>query len=504
MILRNNSISSRVSWMILLVSGGALVVACLAFIGYDRTSVREAMVRNLSTQSQIIGANSTSAITFGDPQAAESTLSALRSAPSVISAGIVTPSGQMFAQYRRDGAANEVVVLPKIEASANEAHEFQPEALLLARKIYLQGQWIGTVYIRSDYSVLQRQSKRYMGIAGTVLLLSLLAAWLFALPLRRSLTEPIVDLAAAAKGFSEDPQSGVRASSTSDLAEMSVLVNAFNNMLEQIKGREAALKEAQAGLEQKVEDRTRQLIATNRELEAFSYSVSHDLRAPLETINGFSYMFLTEYGKQTGKGAEYIQQIQEASRRMGELIEDLLKLSHAASSTMHHESVDLSEMARQIGTQLSRKESTRAVTFVIADHLRAVGDSRLLKIALENLFQNAWKYTSAHPKATIQFGSKMHNGLETFFIRDDGAGFDPGMADLLFKPFRRLHSMAEFPGTGVGLATVQRILHRHEGFIWAEGQVEKGATFYFTIGTRRVPDATGTSATSIWKKAQGS
>jgi signal transduction histidine kinase len=128
------------------------------------------------------------------------------------------------------------------------------------------------------------------------------------------------------------------------------------------------------------------------------------------------------------------------------------------------------------------------VSFMIADHLRASGDSRLLKIALENLLQNAWKYTSGHATATIQFGSKMHNGLETFFVRDDGAGFDPANADLLFKPFRRLHSMAEFPGTGVGLATVQRILHRHGGFIWAEGGVEKGATFYFTLGSRQIAE----------------
>ena len=482
MTLWGRSISARITWVTLLVSTAALVIATMAFIGYDRYSVRQAIARNLSAQARIVGANASAAVVFNDPKSAANTLAALQSVEYVQSAGIVLPDNTMFAQFNRDRAV-EVVELPRIGNESDESFEFRSTGVVLDRKIVLDGKFIGTVYIRSNNITIQRRSRSYLLIAGFVLLLSLLAALLFAIAVRRSVAGPIVDLARTARMVSEERSYAVRAAGRSEFSEVAVLVEAFNAMLEQIQTRDEALRGAQADLENKVEQRTRQLIAANRELEAFSYSVSHDLRNPLETINGFAYMLQVEYGDKLGQGKEYVEQLQAATKRMKDLIEDMLKLSHISSSAMHQEKVNLSEMAESIVDELRRKDPQRKVHVEIARGLEVQADSRLLRIAFENLLSNAWKYTSSHPEAKIEFGSERQRGRTIYFVRDDGAGFDPSFLDHLFKPFSRYHSLAEFPGTGVGLATVQRIMHRHGGEIWAESAVEKGATFYFTLGS---------------------
>ena len=482
MTLWGRSISARITWITLLVSTAALVIATTSFIAYDRYSVRQAIARNLSAQARIVGANAAAAVTFNDPKSAASTLRALQSIEYVQSAGIVLPDNTVFAQFNRDNAV-EVVELPPIGGSEDESFEFRSTGVVLDRKVMLDGKFIGTVYIRSNNITIQRRSRSYLLIAGGVLLLSLLAALLFAIAVRRSVAHPIVELAKTARMVSEERSYSVRASGRSEFSEVAILMEAFNDMLDQIQTRDEALRGAQAELENKVEQRTRQLIAANRELEAFSYSVSHDLRNPLETINGFAYMLEVEYGDKLGKGKEYVEQLQQATKRMKDLIEDMLKLSHISSSAMHQERVDLSEMAESILDELRRKDPQRNVQVTIARGLEVQADSRLLHIAFENLLSNAWKYTSSHPEAKIEFGSERQRGRVVYFVRDDGAGFDPSFLNQLFKPFSRYHSLAEFPGTGVGLATVQRIIHRHGGEIWAESAIEKGATFYFTLGT---------------------
>jgi signal transduction histidine kinase len=465
----------------MLVSGAALLIACASFIAYDQLSVRDAITRNLSAQAQIIAANSASALTFNDPKAAANTLSPLRGFPGVISAGILTHDGQLFAQYKRNSGP-EVLDLPQLQPGAIETHSFRQNDILLVRSIELQGKSIGSVYIRNDLELLQSRLRHYGLIAGLVLLASLIAAWLLSAALRRSLAKPIVKLADTAGMISRDKNYSLRAAPVSGFNEIDVLVRAFNDMLEQIQMRDADLRMAQGELEQRVEDRTRQLIAANRELEAFSYSVSHDLRGPLETINGFTYMFLNDFGAKLDSTArEFIQHIRGAAVRMGDLIDDLLKLSQVSSTAMHQERVDLATMARSIAKELESREPQRKVEFVIPESALADGDSRLLRIALENLLRNSWKYTSGHATARIEFGCDSARGI--YFVRDDGAGFDQAQAGRLFQPFQRLHSLAEFPGTGIGLATVQRIVHRHGGRVWAEGVKEKGATFYFTLNS---------------------
>ena len=234
--------------------------------------------------------------------------------------------------------------------------------------------------------------------------------------------------------------------------------------------------------EEVLAERTVELEDVNRELEAFSYSVSHDLRAPLRSINGFSQILLEDCAEQLDEsGKDYLDRIQVSSQRMGQLIGDLLQLSRISRGEINREAVDLSDMARLIKGELLQAEPERQVEFVIAPGLTAHGDTHLLNVVLENLFRNAWKFTGPHQRALVEFGIEQLHEEPTFFVRDDGVGFDMNYADKLFVPFQRLHYQAEFAGTGIGLATVQRIIHRHGGRVWAEGAVEKGAAFYFTL-----------------------
>jgi len=236
-----------------------------------------------------------------------------------------------------------------------------------------------------------------------------------------------------------------------------------------------------AELERRVLQRTAQLAATNQELEAFAYSVSHDLRAPLRCIRGFSEVLLERHARQLdAPGQELLHRVCDSANRMNKLIDDLLKLSRVGSSELHYQRVDLSALAASIAADLRKAEPERPLELAIAPNLQAQGDERLLGIVLNNLLGNAWKFTSHRPRARIEFGFTTQPE-PAFFVQDNGAGFDMAHAGKLFGVFQRLHSASEFPGTGIGLATVQRIIQRHRGHTWATGAVDQGATFYFTL-----------------------
>jgi light-regulated signal transduction histidine kinase (bacteriophytochrome) len=226
-----------------------------------------------------------------------------------------------------------------------------------------------------------------------------------------------------------------------------------------------------------------ELQAVNKELEAFSYSISHDLRAPLRSIDGFSQALLEDYYDILDAiGQDYLRRIRGASQRMGYLIDDLLNLSRVTRSDINLENVDLSLLASTVCNELVHSQPERDVEFVIQKGVVVQGDIRLLRVLLVNLLNNAWKFTSKHAQARIEFGeTKTESGIPVYFVRDDGAGFEMAYVSKLFGPFQRLHGVNEFPGNGIGLATVQRIVHRHGGRVWAEGSVEGGATFYFTL-----------------------
>jgi signal transduction histidine kinase len=246
------------------------------------------------------------------------------------------------------------------------------------------------------------------------------------------------------------------------------------------------LKQSELELEKKareLEKANAELAIANKELEAFSYSVSHDLRSPLITIDGFSQALLEDYhDKLDDQGKHYLDRMHNGVKRLAAIIDDLLILSRVSRGEMDKESVDLTAIAQNITDELQRTDTTRNVKFSIATGLSAFGDANLLRLLLENILGNAWKYTSKKQDAIIEMGELEQDGKQVFFVKDNGTGFNMEYVDKIFLPFQRLHSAGQFPGTGIGLATVKRIINRHGGEIWAEGEEEKGATFYFTIG----------------------
>jgi signal transduction histidine kinase len=271
--------------------------------------------------------------------------------------------------------------------------------------------------------------------------------------------------------------------------EIGRLANAFNEMA-------ARVRDARESLEARVRERTRELegareelqrravhlTTVNRELEAFSYSVSHDLRAPLRSIDGFSQAILEDCGPQLGpEGHEHLTRIRRAAQRMGQLIDDLLNLSRVSRTEMQRQDVDLSEMARGLLEGLAASDTSRTVEYRVQPEVRSMGDPRLLMVALTNLLENAWKFTRDRQHTVIEFGAQQNGDGRVYFVRDNGAGFDMAYANKLFGAFQRLHHSADFPGTGIGLATVQRIVTRHGGRIWADGQPGQYAIFYFTL-----------------------
>jgi signal transduction histidine kinase len=470
--------------MNLLVSGAVLFIAALAFFSYDLLSFRQDLIRNLDAQAQIIGENTVSALTFNDPQSAAMTLRGLERAPDVLSATLVAADGTVFARY---GMADTGEAAHWLGAGENDRFWSSGTHVVVAHRIIFEGKAAGIVCISAQLTEIGQRARQYFLITCIILLFCMIAAVAISAISRRLIAKPIIALADTARLVSRDRDYSVRANVRADASEIAVLIGAFNTMLTQIQERDAALNEARTELEARVEARTAELKAANRELEAFSYTVAHDLRGPLDAIGGIAFLLGQLFNEGDGGSDPQIRQMLEqlklSTANMGSLIDDLLNFARASTSRGESSPVDLSAIASAIAAELSASDPTREVEFQIAVTPEANADAGLMRVVLENLLRNSWKYTSHHRKACIEFGAKLDRvtGKMVYFVRDDGAGFDPARMDRLFQPFQRLHEKFDFPGTGIGLATVQRILVRQGGSIWAEGAVEKGATFYFTL-----------------------
>lgn len=478
-------IRKKLTAILLTIAAMVLLLTSAAFITSEILTFRAMTRSNLATLGRVLAANSTAALAFANEPDAREILGALKFEPHVVAAALYDARGTLFASYVTAAAASGTPPPRPIV----DGYRFEGRHLVGAEPVAeAGGARLGTLALYSDTGVIAEALRISGAIAAGVALLALLTAWVLGGKLQQRISGPILSLAATATAVADRHDYSVRAPEAGR-DELGLLTGAFNHMLGRIQDQESALQRYATQLEERVAERTRELearnadlVAANAELDAFAYSVSHDLRAPLRSIDGFSQVLLEDYGAKLDEaGHESLRRVRAASQRMGHLIDDLLKLARLTRSEIRAEPVDLSAVAEAVVADLRVGAPDRHVEVVIAPGATAVGDARLLRILLDNLLSNAWKYTSRRADARIEFGKQDRNGQKAYYVRDNGAGFDMRYADKLFGLFQRLHTSSEFEGLGIGLATARRIVNRHGGQIWADAVVGGGATFFFTL-----------------------
>jgi signal transduction histidine kinase len=479
---RRRSIASMLTWMNLLVSGIALALVYVSFLAYTLFAFRNTEIQNLSGDAEIIGANSVSAIVFDDKLSAETTLSALSNSNDIVAAAIYTEGPAPFAQYPSNGLV--AIDRRPLKGMGKLEHWAIGADILVASRVDFQGRPIGVVYVKAHLYGLKQQAIQYAEIAGCILLICLAVALMVGSKFRKVLAQPVVSIANTARMVSRYRDYSLRFEPDRSYNELASLTEAFNEMLTEIQQRDEALEQAKTSLEHRVEERTAQLLAANRELEAFSYTVAHDLRAPLQAITNICFLIQELDKDPILERAPMLAQLGNSVEVMSSMIDDLLDLSRSTSTPLHSKQLDLSPMATTILDELASAHPDRQVEAVVHPKCHVNADPGLMHVVMQNLLRNAWKFTQRSSHARIEFGCSEQDGVTVYYVRDNGAGLDQRQADRLFRPFERLHAASDYPGTGIGLATVGRIIRRHGGEVWAEGEVDKGATFYFTLEQR--------------------
>ncbi|MGQ0752844.1 MAG: sensor histidine kinase [Betaproteobacteria bacterium] len=491
------SIRYKLIMVVLAATTSALLVAGTAMVIYDLRAYQRSWTNDLNTQAEILGRSSAPALAFNDPKSAREYLALLKARPEIAAAAIYNAKGKLFASYSRPGSPGSgMPALPEFEGARVSGN-----AIVLYKRVVENNEILGTVYLRGDYRLLGRLTD-YLGILGAVLALSLLVAFLMSTWLQTAVTKPLLEITGTARQVMEKRDFSLRVRKTTE-DEIGYLVDAINDLLAEVGRRQEALeasnltlgremaerarvedqlRELNIELERRVDARTAQLEAANKELESFSYSVSHDLRAPVRAIIGFSRMLSEEHIQQLNAEAQRLLGIvQSEAHRMGALIDDLLAFSRLGRQAMQMYDVDMMQLARATYEGLIAQQSANNVDFQLGVLPRARGDRSLLGQVWTNLLANALKFSARQAKPRIEVSAISDETEHVYFVRDNGVGFDPRYQSKLYGVFQRLHDAADFPGTGVGLALVQRIVTRHGGRVWADSKPEEGATFYFTL-----------------------
>jgi signal transduction histidine kinase len=490
-----SSIRHKLALVVLATTLAALILTGIALVIYDLRTYQETATRDLVAQAEILGRASAPALAFNDPKAAQEYLALLRAKSAIAAAAIYSPKGKLFASYTRRELDLPMPGLPESEGSRVEG-----TSLVLFKRVVENNEILGTVYIRANYELAERL-KSYLAILASVMALSLLVALMVWTKLQAVLTRPILEVTEVARRVMEARDFSLRARKTTE-DEIGVLVDAFNDMLSEVGRRAEALEESNrslgreiaerqhaedelrrlnAELERRVAERTEELTTANQELEGFSYSVSHDLRTPLRAVDGYTRILEEDYtGKLDDEGQRLLRVIRENTRRLGQLIDDLLAFSRYGRHSLSVAEID---MRRIVDDTLRELKSASGLLprLMLGTLPPAQGDAMLVKQVWANLLANAIKFSSKRDQPQVEVGGYSDGAYNIYCVRDNGAGFDMRYYDKLFGVFQRLHSIEEFTGTGVGLAIVQRVVTRHGGRVWAEGKVNEGAAFYFSL-----------------------
>ncbi len=475
MPLRNLPLRRQLMTIILAVSGMVSLLSCATLLTYDYVTFERTTREGVATLGAVVAENSTAALAFLNRDDATAVLAGLRAQRHIVAAAVYDAQGRLFAKY--PAAAPDA----SFPAPAADGDRVTPSQMANFQPIVMDGRRLGTLYLASDRAAIHQRLRVYGGVLALLAVLSFALAAMLSARLQRQISRPILALTETAVAVSRGDYA-LRAERLGG-AEIGVLTDAFNTML-------AEIQQLHRDLEQRVVQRTAQLEAANRELESFSYSVSHDLRAPLRHIDGFAQLLGRHIDATLdATGRRYLETITASAKRLGLLIDELLVFSRMGKAELRQAPVAVRALVDEVMRELSTETGGRRIEWRIGELPTVRADAALFRQVWANLIGNAVKYTRQREVAQIEIACRRDRADgQVFSVRDNGAGFDMKYAHKLFGVFQRLHAAAEFEGTGIGLANVQRIVQRHQGRVWAEGRVGEGATFYFSL-----PDAGSTA-----------
>lgn len=479
------SLRTKLAVLIMSVSLLGLALAFIMVTLADMRAMRDSLRREAALSAKLAAEYCVEPLALGYAEETGEALKKIGALEDIAYAAVYDAEGRLFAFYKRGGGSGP----PPPGVIPTERNESPFSRLIAMREpMVYKGRGYGTLYLGvSTIHLYRTMAARLAALAGIGLALTLLTL-LFAYKAQRVVSGPMMKLTELARDVALRGDYSVR-TGIELKDEIGTLASGMDAMLEKLESRgrerdaaEAALMRANAGMEQAVAERTAELKSANEELEAFTYSASHDLRAPLRRIDGFAAILEEDHSAALPEDArKAISSIRAGCRQMGGVIDSLLRLSKLTRQAISRARLDLSSMAEETAAGFRDAEPGRTVAFSAAKGLSARGDRTLIGEVLENLIGNAWKFTRRTADAKVEFGSAEKGGETVFFVRDNGAGFDMRYAGNLFRPFQRLHPSSDFPGTGIGLVTCRRIIERHGGRIWAEGEPGRGAVFYFTL-----------------------
>jgi len=470
--------------MLLMMSTVLLAIAALGsvFIVYEYHAQKYNMEQEYSSTAKIIADRSTAALMFLDTGGLHENLSSLKVKTDVL-VGCMYNTQELLASFEAKPDAT-----PCPQQVEHKTHVFSSTTYTHVEPVTVDGKLEGYVMLRVSLERLYQQLGFYVMLVFLFGSIVGIFAFFLSRILQEYIAEPLIRLTETAEQISSTQDYALLADKESN-DEIGQLVEAFNSMLQTIQKKNQRIMDNAAELESKVKERTEELAQTKKELaiatkelEAFSYSVSHDLRSPLRAIDGFTRALEEDYAEDLDDLARsYIQCARGAAQKMGALIATLLQLSRVSRKELQPEPLDMTALAERICQQLQDAEAERQVRVTVQSQMHVDADEQLMDVALNNLLGNAWKYSSKQAHAQIDVGMFSEGGTDVYYVKDNGAGFDKTYAADLFTAFKRLHTEDEFEGTGIGLATVARAIHRHHGEIWATSELGQGACFYFTL-----------------------